>query len=175
MPKKNLLVIIVTFLIIICILWFFKSKPIISEIGTELSQEEIEKDIVLLTEDDLRKIIRITIVDNGQYERYTVKENGIVDESMRLIQIVAKSKNSNYPEGLEYKIAVKVLNHLNQRKTPYKIAGVLSDISRSYVMDYNRVAFVTNKDFLEQLNSNKDSTDEEQLIELISKNLMDKK
>jgi hypothetical protein len=159
----------------ICNNQFFKSKPIISEIGTELSQEEIEKDIVLLTKNDLRKIIRITIVDNGQYERYTVKENGTVDESKKLIQIVAKSKNSNYPAGLEYKIAVKVLNHLNQRKTPYQIAGVLSDISRSYVMDYNRVAFVTNNDFLEQLNINKKITDEEKLIEIISNNLMSKK
>jgi hypothetical protein len=172
MPKKYYIIFILVSLLAIGMMYFYLN--LISKLGTVLNQYRLEKDIVLLTKDDLRKILIINVVDNGEYKEYTVKENGIVDKSSKLIQISAKSKNSNYPEGLEYRIAVKVLYHLNQRKAPYKISGVLINLTPSYVISRDYTAFISNKEFLVQLNRYRDIKDEEQLLMLITKNFIKK-
>lgn len=171
-PKKHFIILIVlSLLVIVTIFWTL--RPQLSDKGAVLSQEKIETDIILLTKENLRKVM-IRVVNNGDYQEYTVKENGVIDNNSKVIQVIAKSEKSPYPEGLEFKEAVRILYFLNERKPSYKIAGILTDIVPSGGFSYNRVAFISNKEFLEKLNANKDITDVEQLIEIISINFMKK-
>jgi hypothetical protein len=90
-------------------------RPKISEIGTELSEEEIKKDSVILTKDNLSKV-KSDVFGKREISEYTIIENGVVNKSSKIIEIYGKSRNSNYPEGLEYREAVRVLLYLNRRE-----------------------------------------------------------
>jgi hypothetical protein len=80
-PKKHYIILVVLSLtVIVAIFWTL--RPQLSDKGTVLSQEEIEKDIILLTKENLRKVM-IRVVNNGDYQEYTVKK-------MELLIIIVK-------------------------------------------------------------------------------------
>jgi hypothetical protein len=90
--KKHFIIILfVSLLAISSIGWTLRPK--LSEIGADLSQEDIETEIILLTKENLRKVM-IRVVNNGDYSDYTVIENGVTDNSSKVIQISAKSEKS---------------------------------------------------------------------------------
>jgi hypothetical protein len=164
------LLIIVIILVIVSINWF--NRPILSEKGAELSQEVIKKDIAILTKDNL-KIDKVEIFNNGANKKAIVEKNGKVDSHSQVIYIVATTKSS-YPSGLEYREAVRVLKYLHQRKPPFPIAGVLTTFMQNpfFGFSHERIAFISNDQFLEQYNKYKDNYSDDELIDLISESLM---
>jgi hypothetical protein len=168
---KSIILVFVVLVVIVSIYWV--NRPNLSEIGANLSQEVIEKDIFILTKDKL-KIVNVDIFNNGVVEEATVKKNGIIDSKSQVIYINAYTKKS-YSNGIEFKEAIRVLIYLHQRKPPFPIAGVFTTIVPNPLLGFSKtyLAFVSYDQFLEQYNKYKDNyNDEEQLISLISENLI---
>jgi hypothetical protein len=142
----------------------------VTQVGSQLNEKQLFKDIELITNDKLR-IISIEVWKNGKHPNITVKTNGKIKHNSKIVMVRAKIKESkdNLSQPFEIQEAIRILLYLKDRTLPYQVEGVYISVSNKWIISSLPQVLISKDEFDELYNNNNvKNLDSQQIVEKLS-------
>jgi archaellum component FlaF (FlaF/FlaG flagellin family) len=142
----------------------------VTQVGSQISEEQLFKDIKLITNDKLR-VISIEVWKNGEHPNVTVKTNGEINRNSKIVIVRAQIKEvkDNLSQPFEIQEAIRILLYLKDRTLPYQVDGVYVSVSNKWVISSQPQVLISKAEFDELYNNNNViNLDSQQIVKKLS-------